>query len=162
MDAREIIEAKKRGLELTTTQIEALVEGFTSSRVPRYQMAAFLMAVYFRGMTTAETSALTHSMLCSGARLDTSGLGGETADKHSTGGVGDKVSLLLAPLAAACGLKVPMLSGRGLGHTGGTLDKLAAIPGYRIHLENDAFLDVVRRHGCAIVGQSDDRSTACP
>ena len=154
MDALDIIEAKKRGRELTAQQIEDLVTGFTDDRVPRYQMAAFLMAVWFRGMTDAETTALTETMLRSGDQLDTGDLGGPSADKHSTGGVGDKVSLLLAPLAAACGLRVPMLSGRGLGHTGGTLDKLEAIPGYRIHLENTDFLDIVRRAGCAIVGQS--------
>ena len=106
-------------------------------------MSAFLMAVWFRGMTAGETAALTGAMLRSGEELDTGGLSAPTADKHSTGGVGDKVSLLLAPLAAACGLKVPMLSGRGLGHTGGTLDKLEAIPGYRIHMDNDEFLDIV-------------------
>jgi pyrimidine-nucleoside phosphorylase len=160
MDARELIEAKKQGRELDAEQIDRLVRGFTAEAVPDYQMAAFLMAVYFRGMTTAETAALTESMLRSGEQLDTTDLGGPTADKHSSGGVGDKVSLLLAPLAAACGLRVPMLSGRGLGHTGGTLDKLAAIPGYRLHLANDEFLDVVRRHGCAIVGQSGDIAPA--
>lgn len=160
MDVRDLIEAKKRGRELSSQQIEALVRGFTADQVPNYQMAAFLMTVFFRGMTTAETAALTLSMLQSGAQLDTSGLGGPTADKHSTGGVGDKVSLLLAPLAAACGLKVPMLSGRGLGHTGGTLDKLAAIPGYSIHLDNAEFLDLVRRQGCAIIGQSGDIAPA--
>jgi len=160
VDIREMIEAKKSGRELTPPQIAALVQGFTRDEVPSYQMAAFLMAVWFRGMTSPETSALTDSMLRSGAQLDTSDLGGPTADKHSTGGVGDKVSLLLAPLAAACGLRVPMLSGRGLGHTGGTLDKLAAIPGYRLHLDNAEFLAIVRRTGCAIVGQSQDIAPA--
>ncbi len=154
MDILEILETKKRGGELTAEQLDWLVAGFTAGRIPRYQMAAFLMAVWFRDMTPAETAAFTDSMLRSGEQLDTSDLGGPAADKHSTGGVGDKVSLLLAPLAAACGLRVPMLSGRGLGHTGGTLDKLEAIPGYRIGLDNVAFLDVVRREGCAIVGQS--------
>jgi len=154
VDILEIIETKKRGGELTAEQLDWLVAGFTAERVPRYQMAAFLMAVWFRDMTPDETAAFTDSMLRSGEQLDTSALGGPTADKHSTGGVGDKVSLLLAPLAAACGLRVPMLSGRGLGHTGGTLDKLESIPGYRIGLDNAAFLDVVRREGCAIVGQS--------
>ncbi len=160
MDVLEIIEIKKRGRELLPGQITALVEGFTRDAVPAYQMAAFLMAVWFRGMTERETAVLTDSMLRSGAQLDTSDLGGPTADKHSTGGVGDKVSLLLAPLAAACGLRVPMLSGRGLGHTGGTLDKLEAIPGYRIHLSNDEFLAVARDVGCAIMGQSGDIAPA--
>ncbi|HOX26798.1 MAG TPA: thymidine phosphorylase [Candidatus Krumholzibacteria bacterium] len=160
LDVRAVIEAKKRGQELAAAQIADLVAGFTAGRVPRYQMAAFLMAVWFRDLTDGETAALTDSMLRSGAQLDTGDLGGPTADKHSTGGVGDKVSLLLAPLAAACGLRVPMLSGRGLGHTGGTLDKLEAIPGYRIHLDNAEFLGLVRRHGCAIVGQSDDIAPA--
>jgi len=160
MDALQIIETKKRGGELTPAQIAWLIEAFTRDEVPRYQMAAFLMAVWFQDMTAAETAALTDSMLRSGQQLDTSDLGGPSADKHSTGGVGDKVSLLLAPLAAACGLRVPMLSGRGLGHTGGTLDKLAAIPGYRIGLGNAEFLDVVRREGCAIVGQSGDIAPA--
>ena len=154
MDVLGLIERKKAGLELADRDIADLVRGFTDDTVPRYQMAAFLMAVWFRGMTDTETAALTDAMLRSGDELDTSDLGGPTADKHSTGGVGDKVSLLLAPLAAACGLRVPMLSGRGLGHTGGTLDKLEAIPGYRIHMDNGVFLDTVRAVGCAIVGQS--------
>jgi pyrimidine-nucleoside phosphorylase len=149
----DIIEAKKRGRELGDAQIGDLIAGFTTGAVPEYQMAAFLMAVWFRGMTPAETAALTGAMLRSGEQLDTARLSGPSADKHSTGGVGDKVSLLLAPLAAACGLKVPMLSGRGLGHTGGTLDKLEAIPGYDIRLDNTRFLDVVERVGCAIIGQ---------
>jgi len=152
-DALDIIERKKRGRELDAAEIAALVDGFTRGAVPDYQMAAWLMAVWFRGLTPAETVALTDAMLNSGSRLDVGPLARPTADKHSTGGVGDKVSLLLAPLAAACGLAVPMLSGRGLGHTGGTLDKLAAIPGYRTGLANDEFLRVVAQVGCAIVGQ---------
>ncbi len=154
MNTLEIIEAKKRGRELAADALRELVRDFTDGQVPAYQMAAFLMAVWFRKMTPAETVALTAAMLESGAQLDVSALGGPTADKHSTGGVGDKVSLLLAPLAAACGLRVPMLSGRGLGHTGGTLDKLEAIPGYRIHMTNDEFMATVAEVGCAIVGQS--------
>jgi pyrimidine-nucleoside phosphorylase len=154
MNILEIIEAKKQGLELSAEQVRFAVDGFTADEFPVYQMSAFLMAVWFRGMTPDETAALTGAMLESGEQLDTGRLSGPTADKHSTGGVGDKVSLLLAPLAAACGLKVPMLSGRGLGHTGGTLDKLEAIPGYRIHMDNAGFLDTVEKVGCAIIGQS--------
>ena len=153
MNALDIIEAKKRGRELAAADIDGLIAGFTSGAVPEYQMAAFLMATWFRGMTPQETADLTGAMLRSGEQLDTARLSGPTADKHSTGGVGDKVSLLLAPLAAACGLKVPMLSGRGLGHTGGTLDKLEAIPGYDIRLGNTQFLDIVEKVGCAIIGQ---------
>lgn len=153
MNVLDIIEAKKRGQELDESRINDLVAGFTGGAVPEYQMAAFLMAVWFRGMTPDETALLTGAMLRSGEQLDTSRLSGPSADKHSTGGVGDKVSLLLAPLAAACGLKVPMLSGRGLGHTGGTLDKLEAIRGYDIRLDNKRFLDVVESVGCAIIGQ---------
>jgi len=150
----EIIEAKKIGRELSPVEIEFVVSGFTADAFPVYQMSAFLMAVWFQGMTPEETAALTGEMLRSGEQLDTSGMSGPTADKHSTGGVGDKVSLLLAPLAAACGLKVPMLSGRGLGHTGGTLDKLEAIPGYQILMDNEKFLGLTEEVGCAIVGQS--------
>ena len=148
-----LIECKKRGGSLSAADIEALISGYTAGDVPDYQMAAFLMAVWFKGMDPAETTALTGAMLHSGEELDFSDIGGETADKHSTGGIGDKVSLLLAPLAAACDLRVPMLSGRGLGHTGGTLDKLEAIPGYRIHLDNADFRRVVGDVGCSIVGQ---------
>jgi len=160
LDFLNIIERKKRGEALSPEQISALVEDFTADRLPPYQMAAFFMAVWFRGMTSQETVALTDSMLRSGSQLDLGRIDGPTADKHSTGGVGDKISILLAPLAAECGLYVPMLSGRGLGHTGGTLDKLEAIPGYQIHLPNDSFLDVVTEVGCAIVGQSRDIAPA--
>ena len=154
MNVLELIEHKKRGGELDAGQLTRLVDGYTTGEVPDYQMAAFLMAVWFRGMTPAETADLAGVMLASGEELATDGLPRPSADKHSTGGVGDKVSLLLAPLAAACGLCVPMLSGRGLGHTGGTLDKLQAIPGYRIHLENEEFLRIVGEVACAIMGQS--------
>lgn len=160
MKILEIIERKKQGLELLEAEIVQVVNGFTREAFPDYQMSAFLMAVWFRGLCASETIALTDAMLRSGSQLDLSVLDGPTADKHSTGGVGDKVSLLLAPLAAACGLKVPMLSGRGLGHTGGTLDKLEAIPGYRVHLANSAFLDTVGKVGCAIVGQSESIAPA--
>ncbi len=154
MNILEIIEAKKRGRQLDQDQIEFAVNGFTADEFPVYQMSAFLMAVWFEGMTPEETAALTGAMLRSGEEIDTGNLSGPSADKHSTGGVGDNVSLLLGPLAAACGLKVPMLSGRGLGHTGGTLDKLEAIPGYSIKADNDTFLQLTEDLGCAIIGQS--------
>jgi len=134
--------------------IAALVDGFTRGEVPDYQMAAFCMAVFFRGMDGAETAALTGAMLRSGDVLDLSDVPGAKVDKHSTGGVGDKVSLALAPLAAACGVKVPMISGRGLGHTGGTLDKLEAIPGFRVDLPVERFRELVRDVGACLVGQT--------
>ena len=130
------------------------MDGFTRGDVPDYQMAAFCMAVFFRGMDEAEVGALTEAMLRSGDVLDLSDVPGPKVDKHSTGGVGDKVSLALAPLAAACGVKVPMISGRGLGHTGGTLDKLEAIPGFRVDLGVDRFRALVREVGACLVGQT--------
>lgn len=160
MNVVTLIEHKKRGGELTAADIDALVAGFTADEFPTYQMSAMLMAIWFQGMTDDETVALTGAMFRSGRELSWEHLAAPTADKHSTGGVGDKVSLLLAPLAAACGLKVPMLSGRGLGHTGGTLDKLEAIPGYRILLGNDEFDRIVAEEGCAIVGQGPDIAPA--
>ena len=131
-----------------------MVDGFTRGEVPEYQMAAFCMAVFFRGMDEAEVGALTQAMLRSGDVLDLSDVPGAKVDKHSTGGVGDKVSLALAPLAAACGVKVPMISGRGLGHTGGTLDKLEAIPGFRVDLSVERFRALVRDVGACLVGQT--------
>ena len=130
------------------------MDGFTRGLVPEYQMSAFCMAVFFRGMQPAETRALTESMLRSGDVLDLSDIPGRKIDKHSTGGVGDKVSLALAPLAAACGVKVPMISGRGLGHTGGTLDKLEAIPGFRVDLEVERFRELVATVGACLIGQT--------
>ena len=128
----EIIKLKRDGRALPPEAIRALVDGYVAGEVPDYQMAAFCMAVFFRGMDGAETAALTDAMLRSGDVLDLSDMPGVKVDKHSTGGVGDKVSLALAPLAAACGVVVPMISGRGLGHTGGTLDKLESIPGFQV------------------------------
>jgi pyrimidine-nucleoside phosphorylase/thymidine phosphorylase len=150
----EIIHAKRDGKAVAAADIAALVDGFTRGEVPEYQMAAFCMAVFFRGMSDAETGALTEAMLRSGDVLDLSDVPGAKVDKHSTGGVGDKVSLALAPLAAACGVKVPMISGRGLGHTGGTLDKLEAIPGFRVDLPVDRFRALVRDVGACLIGQT--------
>jgi pyrimidine-nucleoside phosphorylase len=160
LDIVKLIEQKKNKQELAQEDIKELIDGFTAGTVPDYQMSAFLMATWFNGMASNEITALTASMIASGEELDTTGLGCFSADKHSTGGVGDNVSLLLAPLAAACGLKVPMLSGRGLGHTGGTLDKLEAIPGYRIDMCNEEFLSITNKVGCAIIGQNKDIAPA--
>ena len=150
----EIIHRKRDGGALPPEAIAALVDGFTRGEVPDYQMAAFCMAVFFRGMDESEVAALTEAMLRSGDVLDLSDVPGAKVDKHSTGGVGDKVSLALAPLAAACGVKVPMISGRGLGHTGGTLDKLEAIPGFRVDLSVERFRAQVREVGACLIGQT--------
>jgi pyrimidine-nucleoside phosphorylase len=152
--AYELIHRKRDGETLPPEAIAALVDGFTRGEVPDYQMAAFCMAVFFRGMDEAETVALTRAMLHSGDVLDLSDIPGAKVDKHSTGGVGDKVSLPLAPLAAACGVKVPMISGRGLGHTGGTLDKLEAIPGFRVDLPVERFRELVASVGACLIGQT--------
>ncbi len=155
MLAVEIIKAKREGRALAPEQIRALVDGFTCGDVPEYQMAAFCMAVFFRGMSDAETAALTEAMLRSGDVLDLSQLRGVKVDKHSTGGVGDKVSIALAPIAAACGVVVPMISGRGLGHTGGTLDKLESIPGFQVRLGPERFREVLAETGACLVGQTE-------
>jgi pyrimidine-nucleoside phosphorylase/thymidine phosphorylase len=153
--AYELIHRKRDGGTLTAGEIGALIRGYVAGQIPDYQLAAFCMAVFFRGMDQAEVQALTEAMLRSGDVLDLSSIPGVKVDKHSTGGVGDKVSLPLAPLAAACGVKVPMVSGRGLGHTGGTLDKLEAIPGFRVDLPVERFVELVRRHGLALIGQTE-------
>lgn len=150
----DIIQKKRDGLELSDEEIRFLVEGYTRGDVPDYQMSAFLMAVYFKGMTPRETTTLTLAMMESGDRVDLSEFGDLTVDKHSTGGVGDKTTLIVAPLAAALGGVVAKMSGRGLGHTGGTVDKLESIPGFRTTLERDEFLRQVREIGLAVVGQS--------
>src|SRR5438132_11647661 len=160
MRAVEIIRRKRDGEQLGPAEIEAFVTGATSHLWPDYQVSALLMAVLLRGMTAAETSLLTSAMVRSGQRLDLSDIPGPKVDKHSTGGVGDKTSLILAPLAAACGIVVPMMSGRGLGHTGGTLDKLEAIPGLRVHLGLDEFRAVLREVGCAMIGQTKEIAPA--
>lgn len=151
----DLIVRKRDGAELDEQEIDFLVQGIARGEIPDYQAAAFLMAVVCRGMSDAETARLTRAMIRSGETIDLSGVGGPLVDKHSTGGVGDKVSLPLAPLAAACGLRVPMMSGRSLGHTGGTLDKLESIPGYRTDLSPARFAEGVERIGFAMIGQSD-------
>jgi len=150
-----IIEKKRDGQALTAEELAFFVNGYTSGAIPDYQMSALAMAIFFRGLTPAETSTLTRLMLESGDTLDTSSIPLPKADKHSTGGVGDMISLALAPLVACCGVAVPMISGRGLGLTGGTLDKLESIPGYRTNLSVADFLGVVKSCGCSIVGQTD-------
>ncbi len=150
----EVIHRKRDGRPVEPEAIAELVSGYAEGRVPDYQMAAFCMAVFFRGMGEEELHALTRAMLHSGDVLDLSDLPGPKVDKHSTGGVGDKTSLALAPLAAACGVRVPMVSGRGLGHTGGTLDKLESIAGFRIDLPVERFREVLRDVGACLVGQT--------
>jgi len=152
--AIDVIRKKRDGSELTRAEIEALVNGYTSGEIPDYQASAWLMATLLKGMTRAETATLTDTMLRSGEVLDLSDLPARKVDKHSTGGVGDKTSLVLAPLAAAGGLCVPMISGRGLGHTGGTLDKLEAIPGFNVNLPVTRFREVLEACGCAMIGQT--------
>jgi pyrimidine-nucleoside phosphorylase len=152
--AIDTIRKKRDGGELSSGEIESLVNAYTRGDIPDYQVSAWLMAVVLRGMTRAETAALTDSMLRSGEVLDLSSLAARKVDKHSTGGVGDKTSLVLAPLAAAAGVAVPMISGRGLGHTGGTLDKLEAIPGFNVNLPVMQFRRVLETCGCAMIGQT--------
>lgn len=160
MTAYEIILKKRDGGELSRAEIEFMVRGFLNDAVTDYQMSAFLMAVFFVGMSAGETDELTTVMLESGSVLDFSAVPGAKIDKHSTGGVGDKLSLVVAPIAAAAGVRVPMISGRGLGHTGGTLDKLESIPGFRTDLSRSEFERVVVDTGMAIVGQSPDVAPA--
>ena len=158
--AIDVIRKKRDGGELSRYEIEFLVNAYTHDRIPDYQVAAWLMAVVLCGMTRAETAALTDAMLRSGEVLDLSSLPARKVDKHSTGGVGDKTSLVLAPLAAAAGIAVPMISGRGLGHTGGTLDKLEAIPGFNVNLSVTQFRSVLETGGCAMIGQTSEIAPA--
>lgn len=156
----DIIHKKRNGGELSGEEIKFFVKGYTDGSIPDYQAAAFCMAVYFRGMTAKETSALTLAMAESGDQIDLSGIDGFTVDKHSTGGVGDKTSLIVAPIVAACGGKVAKMSGRGLGHTGGTVDKLESIPGFKTELMPDDFIKQVNDIGLCIVGQTGELAPA--
>lgn len=154
MRAVDIIKRKRDGNELSTAEIESFVQGATHGHWEKYQLSAMLMAIFFRGMSPRETAELTAAMTRSGTRLVWSDIPGPKVDKHSTGGVGDKTSLILAPLVVACGGKVPMMSGRGLGHTGGTLDKLESIPGFRVHLSLAEFRSAMEQVGCGLIGQT--------
>lgn len=156
----DLIMKKRNGLALSGEEISALVKGYVAGEIPDYQMSAFLMAVYFRGMTAEETTAMTLAVADSGDRIDLSGITGMTVDKHSTGGVGDKTTLIVAPIVAACGVKVAKMSGRGLGHTGGTVDKLESIPGFQIELDQKRFFDIVNEVGVSVIGQSGNLAPA--
>lgn len=156
----DIIESKRNGVELSKEEIEFFVKGYTDGSIPDYQAAAFCMAVYFKGMTENETVLLTESMAKSGDTVDLSMFGNLSADKHSTGGVGDKTSLIVAPIVASLGGKITKMSGRGLGHTGGTVDKLESISGYKTTLSGEEFISQVKRTGMAIIGQSGNLTPA--
>ncbi|MGH3441151.1 MAG: thymidine phosphorylase, partial [Nitriliruptorales bacterium] len=156
MPPAELIQRKRDGVELSAHELGELVLAYARGDVPDYQLAAFCMTVYFQGLTPVETHALTDAMVRSGATVDLSALGRKVVDKHSTGGVGDKTSIALGPVVAACGVPFAKMSGRGLGHTGGTLDKLESIPGFRIELGGAEFIRQVQEVGMAIVGQTAD------
>lgn len=155
MRAVDIIQKKRDGLELSSQEIEWLIEGYVAGTVPDYQMSAFAMAVYFKGMTTREISDLTMAMVGTGQQFDLSAISGIKVDKHSTGGVGDKVTLILAPLVASFGVPVAKMSGRGLGHTGGTIDKLESVKGYQVERNQEDFIKQVQDIGVSVIGQSD-------
>ena len=159
MTAIEIISRKRDGCALSESEIEFIIQSYTTANIPDYQMSAFLMAVYFQGMTEDETATLVRLMCDSGVSLDLSNIAGPKVDKHSTGGVGDNVSLVLAPLVAACGIVNPMISGRSLAHTGGTLDKLEAIPGFNTQLDLQSFHQHLKARGVAMIGQTPE---ICP
>ncbi|HEY8909769.1 MAG TPA: pyrimidine-nucleoside phosphorylase [Desulfosporosinus sp.] len=150
----DLIEKKREGEPLSTEEIRFIIQGYVHEDIPDYQMAAWAMAVFFRGMSLEETAALTLSMAQSGDQLDLSSLGGRFVDKHSTGGVGDKTTLLLGPMVAACGVPVAKMSGRGLGHTGGTIDKLSSVPGFRVELTQAEFLAQVKKIGLSVIAQT--------
>ncbi|HFU3730351.1 TPA: pyrimidine-nucleoside phosphorylase [Streptococcus suis] len=156
MRAVDLIQKKRDSLELTTEEIQWLINGYVDGSVPDYQMSALAMAIYFKGMSTREISDLTMAMVHSGEEIDLSAIAGVKVDKHSTGGVGDKVTLILAPLVASFGVPVAKMSGRGLGHTGGTLDKLESIKGYQIEISQEDFIKQVQETGVAVIGQSDN------
>jgi len=160
MNTIELIRKKRNGESLSKEDILFLISSYTKNKIPDYQFAAFLMAVYLKGMNTSETAALTEAMLYSGKVIDLSAVKGIKIDKHSTGGVGDKTSLIIAPIVAAAGVPVPMISGRGLGHTGGTLDKLEAIPGYSTNLSLSDYKKVLKKCGAVLIGQTKEIAPA--
>lgn len=160
LPVNELIRKKRDGGSLTETELSSLIDGYVRGDIPDYQMAAFLMATYFRGMTESETLTFTQLMLHSGSTVDLSSIPGVKVDKHSTGGVGDKISLLLAPIVASCGVPVPMISGRGLGHTGGTLDKLESIPGFKTSLTIEEYRGVIADVGAVMIGQTNEIAPA--
>ncbi len=160
MNIVELIKKKRDGKSLDKDEIKFLIDEFTAKRIPDYQFSAFLMAAFLRGMNKTETAALTNSMLYSGEVVDLSEIPGKKIDKHSTGGVGDKTSLILAPIVAAAGVKVPMISGRGLGHTGGTLDKLESIPGFKTNVSLKRYKKLIAKHGLALIGQTKEIAPA--
>ena len=156
----DIIAAKRDGGKLTKEQIDFFIGGYTRGEIPDYQMSALAMAIYLRGMDAEETAWLTAAMAASGDMADLSGIEGVKGDKHSTGGVGDKTTLIVAPIAASCGVKIAKMSGRGLGHTGGTLDKLESIPGCSVSLTEQQFIRQVNDIGIAVIGQTGDLAPA--
>lgn len=156
----DLIMKKRNGSPLSEEEIRYLIQEYVKGNIPDYQMSAFLMAVYFKGMTEEETLAMTWAAARSGDMVDLSGIKGIKVDKHSTGGVGDKTTLIVAPIAAACGVKVAKMSGRGLGHTGGTVDKLEAIPGLQTSLDREKFVDIVNQTGISVIGQSGNLAPA--
>lgn len=160
MNPTEIIRKKRNGSPLASSEMEFLIDGYVRGTIPEYQIASLLMAIYFRGMNTEETAEFTRLMLHSGDVIDLSAIAGVKVDKHSTGGVGDKISIPLAPIVAACGVPVPMISGRGLGHTGGTLDKLESIPGFRTNLSVEEYKKVIGEIGLVMIGQTNEIAPA--
>ncbi len=150
----DLIMKKRKGDALLKEEIDYIVDGYTNGTIPDYQMSAFLMAIYFKGLSERETLDLTMAMAKSGDMIDLSAIEGIKVDKHSTGGVGDKTTLIIAPIVAACGGKIAKMSGRGLGHTGGTIDKLSSIPGFKVEIEEKEFFDIVNRTGLCLIGQS--------
>src|SRR5690625_1080856 len=156
----DIIEKKRDGLPLTTNEINYIVEGYTKGTIPDYQMSALLMAIYFQGMSDEESAALTKAMVESGDTIDISAIHGIKVDKHSTGGVGDTTTIILAPLVASVGVSVAKMSGRGLGHTGGTIDKLEAIKGFHVEITNERFIELVNKNKLAVIGQSSELAPA--